>query len=358
MHQPVHGVLLSTLVALANAQEPTQAERFAAVREKLVAETRQQLLADDLATVAWGGHTAAEYRLTECIPQLRARLAGLAKPTGNAAEFAALALLDALVETDAIVPGEELAPFLTGWCRDAALMLLGARPEANRALLLQQYRTTHPRSEARIACGCWLAGMHDPAFLDELLLAPVTIEVIVGGSGDDFVRGIELAGGFFSLSHYRPKIPPGFPQPRFRHLAADPAGDATTMDRVRLTRAKYIGGFCLPDHAFERRIRTARTAWLRQYLDGLGKPPAFDLTPILAVEWQGADALRDAITKVRRDVEADRRAVVEACVQAKLLDAPKAAALPPITWDVQLTDFRADQATPLPKSQEWSIRPW
>jgi hypothetical protein len=356
MRQTILGSLLPAFIAIAPAQEPTPAERFAAMRKQLVAGVTNQLQADDLPSVAWGAHAAAEYRLAECIPELRARLTKLGRPSSAATEFAALALLDALVETGASVPGEELVPFLEGWCMDAALALLGARAEANRELLLQQYRLLHPRSEARVACGSWLTGLRDPAFLRELLHAPVTIDVLIGGSGEDFVRGIEI--GFGSLSHFRPKVPSTFPSPSFRHLTVGLASASVSSAPVQLTRTKHDGGFCLPDHGFTRAIRTAHTTWLRQYLDELREPIAFDRNPILASEWQGVDALREAVDECRRRVTAQHRVVVNACLQAKLLDAAAVAAIPAITFDVQLADLRADRTTPLPTTTEWSIRSW
>jgi hypothetical protein len=239
---------------------------------------------------------------------------------------------------------------------DAALALLGARAEANRELLLQQYRLLHPRSEARVACGSWLTGLRDPAFLRELLHAPVTIDVLIGGSGVDFVRAVEV--GFGSLSHFRPKVPSTFPSPSFRHLTVGLASESVSSATVQLTRTRHDGGFCLPDHGFTRAIRTAHTTWVRQYLDELREPIAFDRTPILASEWQGVDALREAVDECRRRVTAQHRVVVNACLQAKLLDGAAVAAIPAITFDVQLTDLRGDRTTPLPTSTEWSIRSW
>lgn len=95
-------------------QEPTPRERFDATRAELVAAARAQLQASTACENAWSAHAVAEYRLRECIPEVRACLAASAKGAGPEPAAKVLACLDALVENRADVPGSELAPFLDG----------------------------------------------------------------------------------------------------------------------------------------------------------------------------------------------------------------------------------------------------
>jgi hypothetical protein len=151
-------VWLSSIAScLATAQEPTRQERFAKTRAQLVADTKSQLQAEDLATVAWAAHAAAEYRLTECVAELRATLGARGRGADGHVEHTSAAVLDALVETEAHVPGEALVPFLSGWSHDPALLLLGRHAAENRTILLDQFRKSDPSSKAHLACGTWLA---------------------------------------------------------------------------------------------------------------------------------------------------------------------------------------------------------
>jgi hypothetical protein len=58
MRQTIHGSLLPAFIAIAHAQEPTPAERFAAMCKELVTGATNQLRVDDLQSVAWGAHAA------------------------------------------------------------------------------------------------------------------------------------------------------------------------------------------------------------------------------------------------------------------------------------------------------------
>src|SRR5262245_13336238 len=132
MHPISRLTLLTALACSAAAQVEPPGERFAKHREELERATIAQLRSDDLATAAWGAYAVAEHRLRGCIPEVSARLARLAGPTeAEAGRCAAIALLDALIETRAVVPAIELAPFAD--LRAPAIVLLAREPAANRA---------------------------------------------------------------------------------------------------------------------------------------------------------------------------------------------------------------------------------
>src|SRR5262245_32351968 len=153
-------LVASFLLGIATAQQTgSPAQRFDELKGNLVKEVRAQLRSDDLKTIAWGAYAAAEFRLESCIPDLRAQLATLAKVDSEKRAEAVFAIFDALIETKAIVPGEELEPFLEGFTMDAALFRLGRRTQANEKFLLEAYRKLDGSSNATwLACATILRG--------------------------------------------------------------------------------------------------------------------------------------------------------------------------------------------------------
>ncbi|MFO1078155.1 MAG: hypothetical protein U1E73_10585 [Planctomycetota bacterium] len=98
--------LLAALLsaALLPAQDP--GERLAAALQR---ELTARLASDDAREVAWGAHLCAEHRVKALVPELRAALRRLGTDRPETRRFAFVALLDALVQTGAKVPFEEVA---------------------------------------------------------------------------------------------------------------------------------------------------------------------------------------------------------------------------------------------------------
>lgn len=337
-------------VGWARAQDPQPRQGYEQTRAKLVAGAKANLQAKDLATLAWAAHAAAEYRLTECVPDLVAALEPQATQPGAHAEYAALAVLDALVETGAAVPGKQLVPFLDGWAHDPALLLLGRAPEANRALLLEQFRKEPTMGDRSIACGTWLADIGATELVRELLLGPVTIDVLVSDAPEGLVEAVQMDA--LILSHFRPRVPAGFPH-TLHHLHIGSAADAGS---ICTQRVEYLGGFCLPFNPFDPRRRGAHDAWLRRLLGDRGKGMTIERAPLRAAKWDGADAMRTAVAGWRAESAAAHAALVDACVDAKLVAADAVPRTPAIR--VQLFDYRSKQGVPLPSGPEWTIVPW
>jgi hypothetical protein len=69
------GVLAAVPTVALPAQQPeSSAHRFARLREQIAAGALAQLRSADPATIAWGAHTAAEFRLEGCVPELKSQL--------------------------------------------------------------------------------------------------------------------------------------------------------------------------------------------------------------------------------------------------------------------------------------------
>jgi hypothetical protein len=149
----IRRAVLGSLVSLAMASGvagqfmDTPAQLLAASRIAIERNVVAMLRSRDWTAIAWAGFLAAELRLTACIPELRK---ALARSAGG--DPVAIAPLDALIRTNAVVPGEELAPFLS--FRAPTIVLLSRRADANRALLLRAFHSGLRDRTGTGASGC------------------------------------------------------------------------------------------------------------------------------------------------------------------------------------------------------------
>ncbi|MEO6595567.1 MAG: hypothetical protein ABIP94_12510 [Planctomycetota bacterium] len=323
------------------------AQRFAEVRAQLVQQVEAQLRSDDLATVAWGAYTAAEFRLDGCIADLRKKLAALTAGDTSPLRCARTALLDALIQTNAGVPGEELAPFLD--CGVPALVLLGRSSDANRELLRRAFRPHAGMSTWQRACGNLLANLRDAEFVRDLVSGPLEVWVWVADPGRQERAEIPVGGGSVACSGF--PVPAGFPPiARHRLTTAGEAGAvlvAQGAQSVFVHRSWYHGGLHCEWSESYGEYHSARVAWLEQVLGAEQRLLIEGIDEPVAIEWNGPDALLAFVQERRRQVELRWRALVAACVQAKL---------PTVDWDAErpprvqfeLLDCRAEQSVPLP----------
>ncbi|MBM4059985.1 MAG: hypothetical protein FJ265_02665, partial [Planctomycetes bacterium] len=178
--------LLAAGLLTALAAQDAPRERFAAQRAQLVTNTTAQLQSQDIAEVAWGAYTAAQFRLQDCVPALRKALGQLPWRDATSDRCATLALLDALIQTDAVVPAEELAPHLGE--RAPTIVLMAREPEKNREPLLRAFTSgigSCGASPEWIACGNLLAMMRDPEFVRAVLRSPSQLWVTVCDPGGE-----------------------------------------------------------------------------------------------------------------------------------------------------------------------------
>ncbi|MFY9344313.1 MAG: hypothetical protein WAT39_17610 [Planctomycetota bacterium] len=329
---------------------------FALARAKLVNEVKAKLRSTDLASVAWGGYLAAEARLEACIPDLRARLAGLKQREGDEWHCAVSALLDALIQTDAVVPGEELVPFLD--FSSATIVLLARKADGNRAVLLRMFRR-HFEGQGPIlgltdelqACGNLLANLRDAAFELELLRTPLLIEVAVTDDGFSFRSTIGSSVSVCGQFRARDGFPPIARHELYR--GNGPPALLVAPGPVAVFRARswfHDGVRCSTFNVHPDR-REARNAWLCQLLGASRRPLIDAIDRRREVEWKGAEPLRAFAQQCRHETEQAWRALVAACIEAKLLAADAAhEPLPRIT--IELCDERQHQATPLPELRQ------
>ncbi|MCA8963974.1 MAG: hypothetical protein H6838_10110 [Planctomycetes bacterium] len=293
------------------AQEAeTPAQQLRALRARIAEEVRPRLQSDDPATVAWAAHTAAEFRLVDCVDDLRQQL----RTMGKGRPYLALALLDALIQSDAKVPSEELLPFATGITQNSALVLALPQARRNLPVLLEAYRHCGRCNTVHLECGRELADAKAPGFAFELLREELWVVMTVWDQG----KAATAEGRGRSLSYACSRLipPTGFPpcvmyglSPGSRHQTS--WAPCATRDMMS---DEYIA---------------ARTSWMRRMLDKRPAEASFDLMPCIDVEWAGLEALRTREQQERTRILQMHRALVADCLQAKLITAAEAEGLTP-----------------------------
>jgi len=335
-------------VVLAAAQEAAApGKHFAELRERLVKDTKSILRSDDWQQVAWGAYAAAEFRLTECVPDLRAKLQAVARSDHKERPFTALALLDALIQTDASVPSDELAPFTDELCLPSMLLVLGRNNWwRSRGLLLESIRQCANADLAWQACGNLLAVGRHPEFVLDLLRMPIVLRLTVcdaGNAADPLPPGDTTNCRFV----YTPKSYPPIAQYVFAlDCDTDTIMVAKGTPPIVARRQLAEPGRLLTqlDHCT---VDDARATWLTTMLGTEHTAPACPLEQTGSIEWRDATVFIAAARGKLADVERQWQATVDACVATKLIGSDAAAQLhPPITLDVQ--DRRTDRSQPLP----------
>lgn len=322
-------------------EKDTPAQRFAAQRAKVADEVREQLQSDDLATIAWAAHTHAEMRLDGCVPELRAKLASIAEKKGDERDFAALAILDALIQADKDVPGEEVAPFLGSLTRCSAFTLLRRQPRKNLSQLIALHREAPQSGALWLECGKLIAdsvGKRKEAraeFALALLRAPILLFVEVHDAGATPIElgdyGVQVSGCV------KLKAPDGFP-PIVQYGSGGPNARATSP--------------WLSDawSSFNDRMLGARNRWMAQLLDLTKDTFPHDLSPFVHVAWSGLASLEAAEAVHRAKIVATHRAVAAMCVEARLVSAEVAASLVPEIRRLRLDDRTDHFSAPLSDS--------
>lgn len=316
------GAMAIGQIALAQEQQTPQ-QQLRAIRTKLAQDVQPKLQSDDPLTVAWAAHTVAEFRLTDCIDDLRQQL----RTTGKAEPYVALALLDALIQTEAKIPGEELQPFVTGLTQNSALVLALPNARRNLPLLLEAYRHCGRGNDVHRRCGDELAKTKAPGFTFELLREELFVVLWIWDQGEAATadrHGLGVATGCLRL---RP--PDGFPPSMEYGLTRSSRG-----------RSNWLA--CRGCDLMSEEMIMTRTRWMEQLLGKRYGTATFDLMPRINIEWAGLEALRAREQDERTRLHEMHRALVAECLEAQLITAEEAKTLTP-TLRVFWMDARNDQ---------------
>lgn len=345
--------------ALAVAQQDGRPPVVHGVEATLVLEITSRLRSDDPVTVAWGAHLAAKHRVAAAVPVLREQLAALTGERRPPHSFRAFAILDALVQTDAVLSANEITPFLDGPGRAAAFALLVRDPVGHREALRAHFRSLDDERgwlEWR-ATGEVLAGLRDAVLAVDLLeRLEMEFEVVVRSPGDDSRRavGARSGGRGFSGSE-RFEVPEGLPPTVLYTLSefGDP-GDVlliaadkpiylhrTVYEERRFRAARGDGSHLFGAHQKQRR------AWLERMLGGDITGLPFGVKRLREVEWRDAESFAADVARLREEARTDYRRVVDLCVDRGLVTRDAVDELTPrIEW--KRTDARLDRSEELP----------
>lgn len=332
------------------AQQQTPAQRLAAQRAQLVTDATAQLQSQDIAQVAWGAYAVAQFRLQECAPAVRKALGHLPWRDATSDRCATLALLDALIQTDAVVPAEELAPHMGE--QAPTIVLMAREPEKNREPLLRAFTSgigSCGASSEWLACGNLLATMRDPEFVQAVLRSPSQSWLTVcdpGGKQEPY------DGEVYMTSCSRFDSPKDFPPiARYQLSVAGGRGAAVVApgpNPVHSYRSFYHprGLHCSSYRGYPEYC-DARRAWLERMLSEANRPLVAAIDRPRSIVWNGDEPFRKELERCRREYEKNWRALVAACVAEKLVVMdPTEEPLPALR--IVGVDERKDRTVPLP----------
>ncbi|MEO6596744.1 MAG: hypothetical protein ABIP94_18510 [Planctomycetota bacterium] len=348
---------LLSVTSLAPAQATgnlTQAVEFG-VQARLLLEVDTRLRAKDLTAVAWGAYLAGRYRLEPTVPALRAKLSELVSLPREPRAFAALAIIDALVQTRAIVPQAELEWFAES-LRVPVWILLARDLEAHRQFFLSHYQTLDDDKHwiDWLAAGNLLAGVKDLDFTKDLLKAlRLEIAIVVRDPGDDEYAEGDSSWTCCACICGSIDVPEAYPpialyslttvrRPGDMLFAKGPP--AVFVQRVE--RGERIVGCGDYDSYSEGDHQSMRLAWLAQMLATSPESLPLDLAPSHVVDWHGPDAYLTTLRELRVAATLQFERLVDRCVTAELIPRESAADLTPHI-EFRVHDARKQASPPL-----------
>lgn len=303
-----------------------------------------------MALVSWGlipilvlacAHpTGHLQRRLETVAALRTELAAL----GDACDddegerlLAALAILDSLVQLDAELPAAEITPWLAGFGRTAALLLLARSPDGDPALL-DIVRTEEPGGEDLLwlTAGQLLAERSSPGLATTALLrlAPVFAVDVVDRPSSGIGKG-----GFTSIACGGPRVPAGFPAFGVWVLRTDERAGArlvvcgpTEVWAERCTVDETSHWPCGAGRLGDVAVQQACAAWLRQVAGVAGDEPGSRRA--VRIEWTSYDEFTARVERERDEFGAAWHELV-AGFDAEAIR-------------IELRDRRSDRDPPLP----------
>jgi len=329
----------------------TAARRPAPAADEISGAGAERLLkSSSNAERAWGAYLAGRLGMRQHAPLLVGLLEDPALSGGGWEEgFVRRAVLDALIQLNAEVPAELLAPYEQS-SRAEVIILLSRSPRANAAALLSLFVEEVPGAHWQ-AVGNLLAEARAVGFAARLLRhLKVKANVSVydaDGPHDIFGGG---GGGCGGGCGGEPMKPEGFPPAFYYTLVEEAVRDAVVFApgprpvyylRTLTSDPCGIHGCSL----LER--EQLRVEYVAQLLDTTDDGLEFDERPWREVVCRDEAGCRGALAGVRDEIAASHAALLARLVAAGLLDASDAADLKPdITLEV--ADYRARKTFPLP----------
>ena len=351
--------LLGAALAIGTALAQTQDGDDAKVPRWPAAQLQGHLTAGSPREVAWAGFLVQRDRVRPAIPAVRAALARLAGDQSIESEFARLQLLDALLQLDVRLPGEQLLPHAeSDLLRVPALILAARSPEANAGYFMARMEALGRVTDLEWrVCGNLLAAQHDPRFVAQCV-RQVEFAIVVTVS-DGGRRGICIGCGHYSVRPYVGE-PSGFPPvPRYLLDSANASATGAELGAVPFRR-ELVRGCDRPDGVFEldgelceldvrADPRKAQVAWLTAN-GGAATQAACGRDRALSIRWQDEADLRRSATAAQEVLAQDFEAMLDELRQQKrLLQGDAETAKPNVR--IALWDQRRDRSQLLPKPE-------
>lgn len=312
------------------------------------AEVQRQLHSSDPADVAWGAFNSAEFRVREAIPDLEVLLKSpvVAQPVERGAMIAAL--LDAGVQLGADFQSSVLRSYYAGWPIQT-LILLGFSRDSG-PVLVDLLKDASGYSWYAIANH--LLERKQAGFAAEVL-TKLRFQLSVTASD---AAGVGVVGGFGSASvgDGIGQNPEGFPPHAFYGFESLPRAGVVVLSNgphpVYYSRIVY-NQFQYPvwSHETYGPTNLDRVEYVTRLLDANAQRTRL-LQPeqSLSIRWTTADEFVRQATRFRDDAILRYRGLISGLRARAFLTDSEAAALNTPQLDLQVTDSRADQSTPLP----------
>ncbi|MCU0867545.1 MAG: hypothetical protein MUC36_27505 [Planctomycetes bacterium] len=270
----------------------------------------------------------------------------------EARRFAFVALLDALVQTDAKVPFEEIAPAISELTLHPALLLAARDPSGAEPFLLERFRADEEKAPlARwMLCGNLLATQRTPGFAAHLiggLRYQVDVLVVDAATTGSPSR---TGGGGGGRSGGSIQVPANHPPTACYELMLTPTPGAVVVATGRtpvfaVRKPSRAGTLPLGSTSWANGGRMEpRVHWLAAMLQT-------DLAAILAnlarsetLHWSDGASLQAAAAELRAAITADHERLLVRCGEAGWLGTVTTPT--PITFRIR--DLRGDRSAPLP----------
>jgi hypothetical protein len=348
--------LLTAAMASAASSRPLLAQaqqvEWSHARRDALDAARAGLRSERPNEVAWGAYRAAEFRLSDLVPDLVAEIA--TPPTGAYVESHAVraALLDSAVRLEAAVPARVLRSYWQDFPVQSAILFPRATGPRDDVLLDLLTPATGFRW---FAIANLLAGSRPKGFAAKIL-PPIHLRLSVtvseegnvwsgvGGGGSVGVGcgiGVNPAG-FPPLATYRFE---GGPWPGYVVLSTGP------QNVYYSRRVSYGWQFGVSENSRESPTDLERLRYVQSYAF-----PGQDMVDRVrqigerheSIRWEGGDALRRRLEHLRTEMLQNYRGFLARLVTAGGLTEADATSLaqPPI--DVRVVDSRKDRSHPLP----------
>jgi len=345
----VSSLLSAPLLAQRPAVEWNQA------RQQAVEAGRCELRSGLPKEIAWGAFRAAEYRLTDLVPDLIAVLES--PPAAERLERGVLiaAVLDAAVQLNASLPAAVLRSYWTEWPVHTAILMALTR-EAERDAILLELLPASTGFQWPAAANLLLTTK--PHGFAAALLTNLLLDLPIGVA--DFSAsgrtGVVAGGNAVGLA-VRDGIgfnPPGFPP--FAAYGFEYGPHTGHVVLASGPRTVYYSRTVTYEYQFGVSQTFSNDANRLDYLAALANLTKSEAVrglrqPSVSVAWRGTDELEREVAQARNEMARRYQQLVSALVVLKHLSEREAEQFSKPDIRVRFIDVRTDKSEPLPSVQ-------